>query len=858
MSIALLLRKSACAFILFFLIFSVTPSSLARASRFTAPAGDAIAVSIDPVTAANQANMPVIIEGSGFLPTTTAAIGSTALEITTVTPTQIDAMVPWGMAPGVYDLNLTTPGEPPFVLSSAFTVTSGLGKWINTGPFGGQVNDLVFQTGNPSRLYACVHEAGLFVSLDEGATWKILINDPFPMRLKISPADPNVLYVNTNRDILRSRDGGASWDTIRTNQSTPGGTLAAYPYPGDASTVFIAALPMLNNYGAGGDGELWISTDYGDTLLPLPNTGLTDKRVTDLAFDPQDTTHQTLLAGTLSGKIFQSVDGGSNWTQKADLHQSGDQYPARVERLLFNPFGAHEPWALKGNPFLPNDWPLLYRASEPERTTWTGVMVSDPDGRGPSPWPWSITFTESTIWNAYEMGYTSPNSGTLSWSALGQVGIPSENWRPFQFSVFAIDPAHPNNVYGGTRAHGVYKSLDGGQTWNSANQGLAGITPYALAVSPDNLDEIYSISQSDGVAKSMDGGRHWTLLNFTRFGMPWRQTSLVVDMHDPRVVYIGAQCATNQPSPAPYGDACVRISRDRGQTWLENVFLPSPPIPAGYQSGEVFAIAVDPHNPGRVLAGATYYPNDWDHNVSHPFGAFYGSDDYGKTWTRSNLDPTTIKGSYSIAFDTVTPDLVYANTDGTGLWKSVDGGVTWGPVSWPGCAAADTGMPGTTVTVESVAARPKAANEVFAFCSVYLNQQPYSGGLYRSTNAGLTWNLLPSTPQWGAGALLFLPSPGGQVLYYGGGGGLARSPDGGSTWSGVDGFPAGTIYAMAGWADANRSVAYVSTEAGLGTAASQAGIAAQAKSQVMPGGTYGLTLRLMSTRLYLPMLNRAP
>ena len=130
------------------------------------------------------------------------------------------------------------------------------------------------------------------------------------------------------------------------------------------------------------------------------NTGLSDKQITELAFDPADAAHQTILAGTISGKIFQSLDDGANWTQKADLKLGTDQNPARIDRLVFNPTGAREPWVVKRNPFMPTDWPVYYRGSA-DHSTWTGQMAAGyPDRHLDSWWwkrPWSLTITADKI-----------------------------------------------------------------------------------------------------------------------------------------------------------------------------------------------------------------------------------------------------------------------------------------------------------------------------------------------------------------------------------------------------------------------------------------------------------------------------
>ena len=131
-----------------------------------------------------------------------------------------------------------------------------------------------------------------------------------------------------------------------------------------------------------------------------------------------------------------------------------------------------------------------------------------------------------------------------------------------------------------------------------------------------------------------------------------------------------------------------------------------------------------------------------------------------------------------------------------------------------------------------------------------------SAGLFRSADAGLAWDAVPSARS-GSGSLLFVPSPSGLALYEGGRGAV-RSLDGGLTWSPIEGVPGGTVYAIAGGADAERAVVYISTEAGMGAGGPAAGMRAAAVPQVMPGGIYGLTQRLLSHRSYLPLLSRAP
>ena len=112
-----------------------------------------------------------------------------------------------------------------------------------------------------------------------------------------------------------------------------------------------------------------------------------------------------------------------------------------------------------------------------------------------------------------------------SWTPLGPTGS--------YVRVVRIDPTNPNTVYAGLvfndghQVGGVFKSPDGGMTWNDANNGLppnSGI--YALTIDPTNPSTLYvGIDnygwQGGGMYKSTDGGASWTQLSYhPEWGVP--------------------------------------------------------------------------------------------------------------------------------------------------------------------------------------------------------------------------------------------------------------------------------------------------------------------------------------------------
>ncbi|MCL1890003.1 MAG: hypothetical protein FWF99_05830 [Desulfovibrionaceae bacterium] len=121
--------------------------------------------------------------------------------------------------------------------------------------------------------------------------------------------------------------------------------------------------------------------------------------------------------------------------------------------------------------------------------------------------------------------------------------------RTVNVSALAIDPQNPQYLYAGTGGGGVFKSGNGGVSWKDFNEGLSSLSITALYVDPENPDivlagayhpatptDIYVGEASGGVFRSQDGGRTWqgsSLLNIHIF-------SLAANPSQPNVVYTGA------------------------------------------------------------------------------------------------------------------------------------------------------------------------------------------------------------------------------------------------------------------------------------------------------------------------------
>ena len=127
-------------------------------------------------------------------------------------------------------------------------------------------------------------------------------------------------------------------------------------------------------------------------------------------------------------------------------------------------------------------------------------------------------------------------------------------------SAIVIDPQNPSMVYAGSSSHGVYKSTDGGTTWNAVNSGLPSILldvyVSTLAVDPKNAGTLYAGSR-EGLFKSTDGGTSWS-----KTGLTAEPYALVIDPRNMGSVY----------AATPAG---LFKSTDGGASW-RNLFPASP------------------------------------------------------------------------------------------------------------------------------------------------------------------------------------------------------------------------------------------------------------------------------------------
>ena len=817
--------------ILFALILLITLFGFAGKTRNVvnaAPLGattSPIITSVQPDSAPNDVDSPIVIQGTGFTATISGTevitapavyLGDTELaDVIWDSTTTLSATVPWGLISDTYSMTVVNPDGISVTLQNAFTVTDGFGEFNTGGPYGGIATKLSLKPGDPSTVYAMMYGAGLFISQDSAGSWALIHDHDWLIQLDFDAGDPNILYLGADsNDLYRSDDNGATWVRISDSFHTQNGCFTTYPvaHPTDTGEVYFGMGSCGDMYLEPDEGGVYLSTDYGDTWQEK-NTGLSDRDIQAMAIHP--ITPTILIAGSADGDIFYSTNGGDNWSWSTQL-------TGTVSSLYFNPHETLEAWAITRSDA---EGPAyVYRSTN--LTDWIPQNLSLTYSGGPT--LAQMDFLPDSVWLAAINVYTSTDSGG-TWNTVN-----SPMWGA---TALAISPDDPQTILVGTD-FGVEKSTDGGNTWTEKIEGLAALFPNAIAVSPDDPDHVY-VKTHQGIYVSQTGGNHWQYLNYGIGGSNSYQ-SLAVDRFEASRIYLNTGCS---------GEFCIDISADQGASW--NLLTSTLPVTyAGWQCNS-FTILPSPHTSNRVLVGASLTPPGGGDVES----IFFTSSNGGANWSHV-LPPQTIGRVTEMVYDGINPSLIYAGTVGSGLWRSDDGGDNWSHVP-----ISDTQTP---VSVAAIAVHPNISNKVYlrTYSGPSPNPEPE---LWVSENAGNSWE--PMAYVFTGVDLLVSPPIPDQTLYelYTGGAeanvdnssGLYRSMDDGQSWSLIPGVPRPEI--LVGASDGERAIVYLGVPGGLASAAGESMISTPASGGVYRlhgGGVYRLTFLLPTEFVYLPLIMR--
>jgi len=595
-------------------------------------------------------------------------------------------------------------------------------------------------------------------------------------------------------------------------------------------------------------GGIFYTADKGATWTPLFDEQPT-LAIGDIAIAPSD--ERVLYVGTGEPNggggsitydgmgVYKSTDGGATW-EHLGLDSTGS-----IGKIVVHPDDPAIVYVgAMGRLFENNEQRGLYKSSD-GGATWeqvlylsdsTGVIdiamhPGDPNILYAAAWE-RIRRPHARRYGGATSGIYRSNDGGRTWEELNG-GLPDRPMRKGRIGL-AIAPSDPDVLYAyytnaADRLEGVFRSADGGRTWERKSTKYIAGTPFQwwfgkIYVHPENADHVYLTSLF--MYESLNGGDDWEVL-FS--GVHVDQQALFVHPYDPDLIVLGNdggvyltenggvtnrkltglpitqlyRCAVDYLEPGNlYGgtqdNGTIRTTAQRPDGWVQ-LF-----------GGDGFVSLIDPTD-NRYVYGESQYgrfqrstdggrtyqlamrgiptgeAKNWDTPVvfdpSNPSILYYGarrlyrSDDRALNWTpispylSEEYDGNLVFGTLTaIAVSPLDPGVIFAGTDDGRLWRTLDGGANWRQVN--------AGLPQRWVT--SITCSSDAVASAYVTFSGYRYGERLSQ-VYRTMDGGDSWEDIGSSlPDIPVNDLLAFP--GGEQLIVATDVGAFRSTDGGGQW----------------------------------------------------------------------------
>lgn len=658
--------------------------------------------------------------------------------------------------------------------------------------------------------------------------------------LDISPAEKGLVYARTDVAGAYRRDAASgAWKQIVTAASLPAGVLSYGGHggvdslvgaPGDARVAYLAF--AAKPYG-GGDGEIYRSTDRGDTWTA---TGFLRHRVKmepngpgrqegeRLAVDPASA--DIVYFGSIADGLWRTGDGGANWARV-------DGIPAGTPGHGVNTvvFGADARASGKGTPtrviYVTVDGGGVFRSADAGRT-WARISDNGP-GAGK---PRDAAIGPDGVYYVAHDGEGEAVGSVWKYDAEGRwrdITPPPPEGGDREWWAVAVDPADARRVIAMRHGGRCFVSHDQGETWSEHGFRLRSPeilwqerqTNYFLSVGEVAFDPFVS-----GRLWFAEGFGVWRADDLSTRAIAWHSESTGIEetcgndviappggrpvaaMWDLGAMYFedpDAYTAVKWPSGfmsawsldwcamkpeflagifrsqhafVPHVD-CSGYSTDGGRTWTRFAAVENGTVPKELKYGVIAVSARDTDNLVWVPAGR---------NVP------YFTRDRGATWMPSRLEDAETAGldehytaAKPLCADRVAPETFYLHVPEVGVFRSHDGGESFSKRGNP--------IPkgGTKAVLKTT---PGHAGHLWLADGV-------NGQLWHSADGGATWvaasgldqvvnvGLGKARDREGYPTLFAVGRKGGRA-------GLFRSEDVGGTWVRIGEFPLG----LADWVDA--------------------------------------------------------
>ena len=261
--------------------------------------------------------------------------------------------------------------------------------------------------------------------------------------------------------------------------------------------------------------------------------------------------------------------------------------------------------------------------------------------------------------------YSNPTPNVGRWINLGPRRITDSNRHGYpwndavgRLSTMAIDPQDTNRIYVGALNSGVWRTTNGGSTWQPIADSLPTLTIAALALDPIDHNRLYMVSARNGVFRSDDGGTSWSHISTADLDAIVHGGKLLVSADNPNRLLVVTK-------------AGIRRSVDGGSNW--QLVL---------SGGSATGLVNDPTAPNRYYA-AIYH--ETDANVA----GIYRSENGGATWnklqgcTGASFPTNAAKAKITLSMTGAKLFAGFKESDRFRFFRTIGGACAVGGSSWP-------------------------------------------------------------------------------------------------------------------------------------------------------------------------------
>ncbi len=622
-------------------------------------------------------------------------------------------------------------------------------RWRLIGPYrAGRVSAVAGIPGNPAVYYMGTPGGGVWKTTDGGRVWKPIFDEERVASIgavAIAPSNPDIVYVGTGEQtegngMYKSADAGATWTHIGLEDTKYISAVIVDPRDPNIVVVGVLGHPILGTaataktrgvYKTTDGGKTWTKTLYKDDMAGI----------SDMVADPSNP--RVLYAGMWRPRDFRAPpEPGKEKEQTAWIYKTTDE-GSKWKQLPGTGFPA-DPLERVGLSVAPGDrGRRIFAIAAP------GLFRSDDAGE--------------------------------TWRKI--TPDPRITGNQYICHVY-VDPRNPDVVY--VMQTTTYRSTDGGQTFVAYKGAPGGDDYHVLWIDPQNSDRMF-LGVDQGGTISVDGGKTWS----TWYNQPTGQFyHVITDNQFPYVAYAAQQDSGTVavPSRSDFGEisyrdwfsiggfefcyiapdplnpnivysggwygTVVRFDKVTGQ--ITHVFIRG----SKYRAAQMPPIVFSPQDPHTLYLGTQYAMKTLNGGDSWQVispdltdrSAVAGTEP--KPGERVASARTAIT---SIAPSTLQQGVLWAGTSNGIIQWTQDGGQTWKNVTPPDFTA--------TTSIEILEASHHDVNTAYVAAGIRNDSAPY---IYRTHDAGKTWQKITDGLQPGWGARVVREDPVRKGLLYAG------------------------------------------------------------------------------------------